>query len=47
MGESRRPEKDIERIFLNFREAQEFLDISHQTLYGLMAAAEVARPVPR
>jgi len=26
----------IERIFLTFREAQQFLNISHQTLYKLM-----------
>jgi excisionase family DNA binding protein len=28
--------KDIERIFLTFQEAQEYLNISHQTLYKLM-----------
>jgi len=28
---------DTERIFLTFAEAQGFLDISHQTLYKLMA----------
>lgn len=28
--------KKIERIFYTFREAQEFLNVSHQTLYGLM-----------
>jgi len=28
--------KKIERIFYTFREAQEFLNISHQTLYELM-----------
>ena len=27
---------DIERIFFTFTEAQEFLGISHQTLYKLM-----------
>ena len=26
----------IERVFLTFREAQEFLGVSHQTLYKLM-----------
>ena len=31
----REPEK-IERIFYTFQEAQEFLNISHQTLYELM-----------
>lgn len=29
-------EKSIERIFLTFSEAQEFLGVSHQTLYKLM-----------
>jgi len=29
--------KNIERIFFTFQEAQEFLGISHQTLYKLMA----------
>jgi excisionase family DNA binding protein len=28
--------KDIERIFFMFTEAQEFLGVSHQTLYTLM-----------
>jgi excisionase family DNA binding protein len=28
--------KKIERIFYTFQEAQEFLNISHQTLYELM-----------
>ena len=32
-----KPSGDIERMFLTFAEAQEFLDISHQTLYKLMA----------
>jgi len=26
----------IDRVFLRFQEAQEFLDVSHQTLYKLM-----------
>ena len=29
--------KNVERIFFTFQEAQEFLGISHQTLYKLMA----------
>jgi len=33
---SRKPEKGIERIFYTFSEAQEFLGVSHQTLYSLM-----------
>jgi len=32
-----KPSGDIERVFLTFQEAQEFLGISHQTLYKLMA----------
>ena len=28
--------KDIERIFLTFQETQEFLNVSHQTLYKLI-----------
>ena len=27
----------IERVFLTFREAQDFLDVSHQTIYKLMS----------
>jgi excisionase family DNA binding protein len=29
-------EKEIERIFFTFAEAQEFLGVSHQTIYKLM-----------
>lgn len=32
----KRPEKDIERIFLTFAETQEFLGVSHQTIYKLI-----------
>lgn len=32
----KKPEQKIERIFFTFTEAQEFLGISHQTLYKLM-----------
>jgi len=28
--------KKVERIFYTFREAQEFLNVSHETLYKLM-----------
>jgi len=31
-----RPEPKIDRIFYTFREAQEFLAISHGTMYQLM-----------
>ncbi|MBI2859861.1 MAG: helix-turn-helix domain-containing protein [Chloroflexi bacterium] len=34
--ESKRPSPQSERIFFTFQEAQEFLGISHQTLYKLM-----------
>lgn len=36
MSETQKQKKDIERIFFSFQEAQEFLSISHQTLYKLM-----------
>ena len=32
----KKPDKDIERIFLTFAEAQEFLGVSHQTIYKLI-----------
>lgn len=31
-----KPRQEIERIFLSFSEAQEFLGVSHQTVYKLM-----------
>jgi len=31
-----KPDKKIERIFFTFTEAQEFLGVSHQTIYKLM-----------
>lgn len=37
MGRAKKPEKDIERIFFTFTEAQEFLGVSHQTVYKLMS----------
>ena len=33
-----RSSKEIERIFFTFAEAQEFLGVSHQTIYKLMKA---------
>ena len=33
---SDQPKEKIERIFLSFTEAQEFLGVSHQTVYKLM-----------
>ena len=32
----KKPEENIERIFFTFTETQEFLGISHQTIYKLM-----------
>jgi excisionase family DNA binding protein len=32
----KRSSKEIERIFFTFAEAQEFLGVSHQTIYKLM-----------
>ena len=32
----KKPEENIERIFFTFTEAQEFLGVSHQTIYKLM-----------
>ena len=32
----KKPEQDVERIFFTFAEAQQFLGVSHQTLYKLM-----------
>jgi len=35
MGKEK-PRDSIERIFFTFQEAQEFLGVSHQTIYKLM-----------
>lgn len=32
----KKPDKEIERIHFSFTEAQEFLGVSHQTIYKLM-----------
>lgn len=32
----KKPDENIERIFLTFTEAQQFLGVSHQTIYKLM-----------
>ena len=37
----------IERIFLTFQEAQEFLGVSHQTLYKLMAQGLPSHKIAR
>ncbi len=36
MNRSREPKPSVERIFFTFAEAQEFLGVSHQTVYKLM-----------
>lgn len=36
MGRTKNSKRDVERIFFTFTEAQEFLGVSHQTLYKLM-----------
>jgi len=36
VDEQKKSKTDIERIFFNFQEAQDFLGVSHQTLYKLM-----------
>lgn len=38
MGRTKNPKKemDVERIFFSFTETQEFLGVSHQTVYKLM-----------
>ena len=37
MPEQKKPRPgNVERIFYNFQEAQEFLGVSHQTLYNLI-----------
>jgi excisionase family DNA binding protein len=32
----KKPDKDVERVLYTFAEAQEFLRVSHQTLYKLL-----------
>jgi len=46
MPEPRKAE-NIERIFLTFQEAQEFLGISHQTLYKLMGQGLPSHKIAR
>ena len=36
MNRERKPDSNIERVFYTFQEAQEFLAVSHQTIYKLM-----------
>lgn len=39
--------RKIERIFYTFQEAQEFLNISHQTLYELMKQGLASHKIGR
>lgn len=32
----KKPEKEVERVLFTFAEAQEFLRVSHQTIYTLL-----------
>jgi excisionase family DNA binding protein len=36
MPEETKDPKNVQRIFMTFQEAQEFLGVSHQTVYKLM-----------
>ena len=36
MGKTNEPKQDIERIFFTVQETQQFLGVSHQTIYNLM-----------
>ena len=36
MDKPRKSDRDVERIFFTFQEAQEFLGVSHQTICKLM-----------
>jgi len=46
MPEPRKAE-NVERIFLTFQEAQEFLGVSHQTLYKLMGQGLPSHKIAR
>jgi len=37
VAEEKKSTNDLQRIFMTFQEAQEFLGVSHQTLYKLMS----------
>ena len=36
MSQEEKGKQEIQRIFLTFQEAQDFLGVSHQTIYRLM-----------
>jgi DNA binding domain, excisionase family len=44
---SDQPKEKIDRIFLSFTEAQEFLGVSHQTVYKLMKDGLVSHKIGR
>ena len=44
---SEQPKEKIDRIFLSFTEAQEYLGVSHQTVYNLMTAGLVSHKIGR
>jgi excisionase family DNA binding protein len=47
LGRRKKPDRDIERIFFTFAEAQEFMGVSHQTLYRLMGEGLPSHKVGR
>jgi excisionase family DNA binding protein len=47
LGKRKKPEREIERIFFTFAEAQEFMGVSHQTLYRLMGEGLPSHKVGR
>ena len=47
LSRRKKPEKDIERIFFTFAEAQQFMGVSHQTLYRLMGEGLPSHKVGR
>jgi excisionase family DNA binding protein len=44
---SEQPKEKIDRIFLSFTDAQEFLGVSHQTVYKLMKSGLVSHKIGR
>ena len=44
---SEQPKEKIERIFLSFTDAQEYLEVSHQTVYKLMKEGLVSHKIGR
>lgn len=44
---SEQPKEKIDRIFLSFTDAQEYLEVSHQTVYKLMKEGLVSHKIGR